>query len=132
MKLDKLCSLLHFQIRGSYTKVNFIRKVKRNVKNVQLFNQYLCTMQLTNSHAIKSTIIDCRFYVFHLTWCPLLTFLHVEYKARWEMKKSMSYWHFVQERIIHAYLMYKIETRTFLYVQKKAPLKFKSGNEYNC
>ena len=46
------------------------------------------------------------------------------------MKKSMSYWHFVQERIIHAYLMYKIETRTFLYVQKKALLKFKSGNEY--
>ena len=47
------------------------------------------------------------------------------------MKKSMSYWHFVQERIIHAYLMYKIETRTFLYVQKKALLKFKSGNEYD-
>ena len=129
MQLDKPCSILHFQIRS--TKGYLIRKLKRNVKNVQLFNQYLCSMQLTNSHAIKSTIIDCRFYVFHLTWCPLLTFLHVEYKARWEMKKSMSYWHFVQERIIHAYLVYKIETRTFLYVQKKALLKFKSGNKYS-
>ena len=26
----------------------------------------------------------------------------------------------------------KIETRTFLYVQKKAISKLKSGNEYNC